>query len=265
MSESGVPHDTEIEAKLVVFSQPPGAVIDSICRLRSIGRHTLASEPEKRIHDIYFDSKDLLRNASLAIRLRDASGSLFLTLKGRAHTLAGGAIQRMEIEEPWSEHAVATVLEAVRGFGVVLPHDSLPSETNPVSALHALGLDVIQDRETIRRIRNVVPMSPTSRSNPVAELAVDSVTYRFGPHVFRHHEVEVELTGAHDAGAVDTITAELRRAYGDTLRPWRHNKLSTGRALERLSGTAPRLADAEGNVLPQTYGIIDAMLSERQE
>jgi hypothetical protein len=68
-----------------------------------------------------------------------------------------------------------------------------------------------------------------------------------------------------DAGdLVPRLTRALVRRFGDGLRPWRHDKLATGRALDHLAerGELDALVGPEGELTGRAYARIDALLAK---
>jgi hypothetical protein len=152
----------------------------------------------------------------------------------------------MEIEEKWSHQAFKHVLEELRcrGIEVLLPSGASsnyileaiaflkPTSSKVVSVMSRYGLNVIQDRETNRAIRNVA----SERNGPIlAELAIDRVCYHFNDENIVFHEVEIETKFLDDGSdVIGAVGSMLRQRYPETMHRWTHSKLEIGRAIEEI-------------------------------
>ena len=132
---------------------------------------------------------------------------------------------------------------------------------HPLEVMTSLGLEVIQDRETHRQVRNIVFVGEESRS-ALAELAIDSVVYHFGDQQICHHEVEIEAKVEDGSTALKTVIESLVAMYGSALRRWDHGKLATGKAIEKLlsEGALEGLLDINNNLKPVAYDRVDDYL-----
>ena len=253
--EAGEP---EVEATLAVTAETPAEVAARIGGLSRIGEHRLEWLGTERLRDVYLDTAGgELRERELAFRLRRSGGSWTLTLKGEARPVAGGGVERSELEVPWSAAGLEEVLEALRSGG--LPLSGSPPATrgrDPVESLRSAGFRVVQDRRTLRRSARVLP--PDDGGTPLATLVVDTVLFETASgRTVRHREVEVEATPAAARGLPGRIAALLRNRFGDALRPWEHGKLATGAALERID---PPVGPG-GDLLPPAYDLLERELS----
>lgn len=253
--------DREIEAGLLIRSERPRAVAGRIAGLERIGPFDLGPLRTLRIRDRYLDIPEgELRTRGLALRVRETEGEVLLALKGDARPLPGGGLDRLELEAPASAGALATILEAISERGIELPGPP-PAATggDPTAALEEGGWEVIQDRETRRRRREVLGRTG---GDPEADLVVDSVLFRGGGTAARHHEVEIEAAGPGAAGVVREVRDRLLASFPETLAPWDHAKLATGIAVRRLleSADADGLVGPRGDLLPGAYELLRARL-----
>jgi hypothetical protein len=122
-----------------------------------------------------------------------------------------------------------------------------------------MGLAVLQERTTHRRVRNAVDAGGVR----LAELAIDAVTYRLDAGAIRHHEVEIESKSPPGAAYLPRAVEALRARFGDSLVPWLHGKLEIGLAIARLlaAGDARALV-AGGHLVPDAYARLAALLSD---
>lgn len=246
--------EREVEAKLAIVSQKPREVVEEVAALSSLGRFRLVSRGTLSLRDSYLDREDgALRRAGASLRIRTAGEERWITLKGASEKDAGmGMVERDELELPWSMEALERIVAALAGLGVRLrPSGGVP-DGEPLEALGALGLSVVQDRATKRRVRDVVA---DGAEEPIAELVVDSVRYDFGGRAAWHHEVEVEAKGAGVREVVGEVAEALLARFPEVLRPWTRGKLSTGRAVERLlrEGDAEGVLGPDGDLTPAAY------------
>jgi CYTH domain len=228
--KEGVPMDRghEIEAALIVSADAPQIIGHRLARLRTLAEFSLLPRATRAIEDIYFDTADRSLQARLiALRVRRLDGTTLVTMKADSHRAAAGE-DRLEIESPWSSSALDDVVSELRSRGAGVPGS--PGElgsADPTAVMASLGLERVQTRATTRTPRDVAVRG--AGSEPVAELAIDAVTYRFGEGRVRLLEVEVEAKGAGDASAVARITARLRDEFPSQLRPWPYGKLPPAR------------------------------------
>lgn len=245
----------EIETALVVCSETPGDVLDAVAALRELAGFELRPRPDETIRDVYFDTPDgRVAAAGGALRAREVGGRTLLTIKWPS----GSAGARVELEEEWPGRAWET-LRAELGAELDLP--ATPPAADAAEALRLSGLEVVQERETRRRVRDVAPPG----GERLAELAVDSVAYRLPGGPVRLHEVEIEAKTADAAvgeAAVATVAQALTADFRTALRPWPHGKLPTGRAVEELLAVGERdaLVADDGSLLPGAYDAIAARL-----
>lgn len=256
----------EIEVTLAVCAEDPGQVLARIATLTRVGPFSLRPRDTLAIRDIYLDTPagDLCTRG-LGLRVREIAPDRWLTLKGPSRTSRPGYAERLEIEAPWSLAALKRIAGELEPLGIAIP--APPEESaraEPREVLQACGLKVIQDRRARRVLRDAAMPGPGG-AKVLAELAMDSVTYRFGEHEVCLHEVEVELKAGGNQAVIDQAVEGLTATFGPDLRPWSPSKLSTGLALEALAGkgSLADLLDAENNLRPKGYDVIQEMLKGR--
>jgi inorganic triphosphatase YgiF len=251
----------EIEAALIVYADAPRAIGRRLAGLQRLAEFSVLPRATQAIEDIYFDTTDRSLQARLiALRLRRLDGTTLVTIKADSHRTAAGE-DRLEIESPWSCSALHDVVSELRGRGVGVP--GTPGglgSADPAAVMASLGLEPVQTRVTTRTPRDLVARG--AQSEPLAELAIDAVTYRFREGRVRLLEVEVEAKGRGDAGAVERITARLRDEFPSQLRPWPYGKLPTGQAIQELlaDGQLDGLTGQDGMLRPQACEQIAAVL-----
>jgi hypothetical protein len=257
----------EVEGVLLVRSADPVTVAGRLAALAAAGGFALRPRPPERIRDTYVDTGDgALGGARATLRVRELDGRRLLTLKADA-TWSGAVSDRLELEAPWSAAALRAALEELERRGVRLPPP--PAEAPgaggaeaAVAVLHGLGLRTIQVRETTRTPRDVVePGRPGAP--PLAELAIDDVTYRFPAGTVRLLEAEVEAKGPGRLATVQALLEALAGTFPDDLRPWPYGKLLTGRTAEDLltQGGLDGLLDPAGRLGPAAVDRLAEILS----
>ncbi|MFT7671053.1 MAG: inorganic triphosphatase YgiF [Planctomycetota bacterium] len=225
---------TEIEAKLVVISTDREAVFSELREVSSFAG--LAARPfsERFLTDRYFDLPNAqLASHGCALRLRrQAEGEVvrtIMTFKGALRSETGLGTERAEIEAEWSAEIMLEIIAELREMGIHVVDASLTANQTPRDALAELGFSLIQQRQTKRLATDL-----DRGAGPVAELALDHVTYGSGPVRIDHYELEVEALGGTDATEVNRIATELLHGRPGDLRPWKLSKTAVGRALEEL-------------------------------
>lgn len=247
-------HASEIEVTFIIWLENARGVARQIADLTRIGNYQLLPQDSKSIHDLYFDSPDRnLRNKKLALRVREIDATRWITLKGPSQPTGWGGVERLEIEAPWSLDALNRVLKELTARRVKLPGQNQELDSiHPLDVMTSLGLKVVQDRKTHRRVRNIV----TIEGGPLlAELAIDSVVYHFRDQEIYHHEVEIEAKVRDGSTVLKAVIGSLGGMYGPVLRRWDHSKLATGMAIERLlSEVGPQgLLDIDNHLKPAAY------------
>ena len=253
----------EIEAALVIWSENPQMVANQIADLTVIGNYRLLPQDPQLIHDLYLDTPDYaLQTQQLALRVREIGTTRWLTLKGHSQPTGWeGGVERLEIEALWSKGALTRVVKELVDRGIELLQQRQDfDDAHPLDVMASLGLEVVQDRESHRQVRNVVSAGGESGS-VLAELAIDSVVYHFGGREICHHEVEIEAKEGNLA-VVRTVAENLVAMYRPALRRWGHSKLATGKAIEKMlsEGVLEGLLDINNNLKPVAYDKIDDYL-----
>ena len=250
----------EREAKLVITAAPPEAVADAIAALPRLGDRPLTPVLAQSIRDVYFDTPSgALRARRDSLRVREQDGRAWLTLKGPGREVEPGVIERDELETAWSADTYARCVTLLAGRGVPLRRAAPGAD--PLAALEASGLARIQERVTHRRVRHA-----GDAAAPLVELAIDAVEYRLTAGPVRHHEVEIEAKAPEGAAYLGRALQDLRARFGEALTPWRHGKLATGFAIERLlaaSDAAGLVID--GRLVPAAYPRLAGLLSGERD
>jgi hypothetical protein len=257
----------EIEAALIVYADAPQAVEGRLANLRTLAGFSFLPRADETIEDIYFDTTDRSLQARLiALRVRKLSVQgrddvLLLTMKADSQPALAGE-DRVEIESSWSSSTLRNVVSELSNRGVRLPTppDELGS-TDPMAVMASLGLEEVQTRGTARKPRDV---TSGAEAGLLAELAIDTVTYRFRDRPVSLLEVEVEAKGRGDASTVERITASLHDAFPSQLHPWPYGKLPTGKAIQELQadGQFDVLIDEDGMLRPAAYERIADFLND---
>jgi inorganic triphosphatase YgiF len=264
----------EVEAALAIASPSPGEVAGQIAGLASIGGITLIPAPPQQIRDVHVDTADrALAARQLSLRLRAIGAEEWVTLKGRSRDTSWGAVERPELEKPWSPEALQEVVAALRETGVTVGRTAVPTPDRSAQAasaragrsaqatLAARGLQPVQIRRTARRRRHAAEPDDHRRLSSV-ELAIDVVTYQLDRREVRFHEVEIEVLAAAGASIATQISDALMERFAPVLRRWPHGKLATGLAAEGLlaAGRLESLLLSDGALGPAALDAIDTWL-----
>lgn len=253
MNSASTPH--EIETALFVCAPEPQRICEQIAQLQELAGYRLVPQAPKAIHDWYLDTPThILRSKRLGLRVRQSDTQLLLTLKGEAQMTDWGGVRRLEREQPWSRASFTELLSVLREAGVDV-NPALATPSDPRAALRQVGLQVIQDRETHRQIRNIVA---THRDELLAELAIDALTYHFASGPVRCYEVEIEEKQGQQSALLQQLVEALMRQNASSLRRWPHGKLATGLALEQLLRVEARrkLVDARDQLKPEACELL---------
>lgn len=255
----------EVELTLLVCSNRPQITRDKLADIDEIDGFALDRNVDQAIHDLYFDSTDgALRSAGISLRIRQLDSRIFITLKGPRYPTGPFKIIRREIELFWSYNALSEIITYLnrlpgnRRFIRAPCDDGSFRDTSPRHVLLGLGLEIIQERITSRKVRNIL-MKGQGSGHIVAELMIDSVIFQFAGRCIYHYEVEVEEKTDAPALTGETIAKNLMRKYEGELMPWPHSKLRTGRGIEVLmrQGKWREYIGHDGSVSPRLYDIVD--------
>lgn len=252
------PEETEIEIKLVVISDRTEEILERIAASGEFAGFSLVSMAEQSIRDIYFDTPaHALRAVDLALRLRRVNWTSVLGLKGKSRRV-GNAVERFEVERPWSAEGLAEIARLLRQHGAPLAHDPPPVVHDPEPTLQAIDLLPFQERLTQRARREIVDRERAV----VGELDIDRAVFALEGHRVRHFEIEIEATGSENLAAMAVVSEALLAAWPDELRVWEHSKVATGRAIEHLLATRPPalLLTRSGGLNGAAYDAMDRWL-----
>jgi len=234
---------SEVEVVLII-QRDFDAILNELASLRSILNYRLQPGLSKTIRDTYFDTAGQhLRKQGTNVRIREINDAFFISTKWGSRRTLRGATLRKEVEVSWSERALQSLIKDLKlEVGIVSPRTQF-SETAPTESMKAIGLQVIQDRNTRREVRNI--SSGPKSTLALAELAIDRVTYHIGMHRASIFEVEVEEKASKSSSVVRNVTKA-------------HGKFVTGLAIQRLLETEPADSLLDGDrLLPEAFNRLD--------
>ncbi len=251
----------EVELVLMIVSKDPRAVAQKVAMLDSIAGYRLSRQTPIAMHDVYFDTpEERLKQRKINLRIRHQDSGYSLTMKRNPRLFTWRRNERQELEIPWSQSSLKRILEELTSEGIRLPNPTLTGESYPIEVVKSTGLLVAQDRETRREASNVLP--ERGEHLPLAELAVDSVRYNLATQTVGLCEVEIEAKSREGRKILETIVKALQDRFGTDLRPWKHGKLVTGRAVKRLLEKGELQGLIEGGFLkPGAFEKIDRAVS----
>ncbi len=220
------------ESEIVfVITKKPRDIAQDIAGITSIDGFDLKPKPSLRIRDTYYDNQQrLLEKKKIGLRVRRIDGAQFISMKSGPHQLVRGGTRRRELEVPWSYKSVSRVaselgMMATRTIGRF-------SAESPSQVFATMGLQVVQERLTRRRVRSIF-RPHESRRRMIAELDIDKVTFLGDPPI-PVFEIEIEAKAPGSVKSVQQISETMFADYSEFLREWPHGKLITGLAIRRL-------------------------------
>jgi len=247
------PSQRELEVVLMIRARDPGTTLERVAGLSSIRGYQLRQGRAMRIHDVYFDtSEGMLGRKKMNLRIRKMGGDYWITWK-RGPGLLGlwNRNERRELELPWTQDSVSKMTGELARIGVKFLPAGDGALSGPVETLRSMGLRVIQDRETNRQVREAIP---TKGDRPLAELAIDSVSYHFQAQDVRLDELEVEAKPSGGRRVLENLRDGLLELLKEELEPWRWGKLVTGKMIERMLSKGRLEGLLEGSRLrPEAY------------
>jgi inorganic triphosphatase YgiF len=254
--------DLEVEVALILYSETPQEIANQIASLSSLGDYWLAPIETQDIHDRYLDTNNRsLRDRKIALRIREINRNILLALKGPSRVVSNSRhMERYEIECEWSKDSLIKILLELSNREIRLEEPSLDNLNNPINIMKSINLEVIQDRETHRVVRNV--HLPGNVCSEVAELAIDRGVYHFRDCDIRYYEIEIEAKDDCGSAAMKSLVDELQIMFGSEILIWRHSKLAMGMAIENLlkEGLITKHINRNGYLKPEAYDIIRSYL-----
>jgi len=223
MSASNNKSKDEVEQALLIRGDDPAATADEIAAVKKIGNLYFKVQPDQVITDTYLNTENRdLKGSSL--RVREVNDKTLITIKGKNKN-AGldkpASRTELEVEWPWEE-------------------------VSPWDVADLFNMDIVQNRTTNRRVRNV---SFGSKGKLVAELAIDEVCYNFSDD-YKVRFFEVEVAGRGNNTAVPFVVESLKDEFPALLKKWNNSKLSTGSLLNIALGIN---IDEEGLVTDESF------------
>jgi hypothetical protein len=232
----------EIEATLVVVHDEPQRILEKVSALRSLGPYRFSPGVVLTLEDTYYDTPSrLLSSRGIAVRIRHVGELHLFCIKHDEHVDVAGTASRDEMETPWSRQCMdhlLPVLHKLQGGICEVP----PESCSPGECLACLGLTALQERETTRILKDAsLPGGPCS--GPVAELALDRVSYAIGSCRILHYEIEVEARTADASTFVREISTLLSLVSGTRCRP---GDTTSSPPVSPSSGSSPETACRSG-------------------
>ncbi len=241
----GLPLETE--AKLVIVSNSPASIILNLKSLNSIAEFPLGPCNEQYFQDLYFDLPDRsLYQRKWALRLRRNGKMDRVAMKGPSIEVSDGSIKRPEIEMQSNHEAMKSIVAHMKDLGINIVSTLSKQSGNAEDSLKFLGLEVIQERDTRRIVRNI--FDPET-SEPIAEMDIDQVSFIAGDKQLEHYEIEIESWAKPDCPVIENSLEFLKAELKDSVITWKLDKLSTVKLICDLfqEGRAPR--DFSGKLL----------------
>jgi inorganic triphosphatase YgiF len=256
---------TEIEATLVICSDSPKRVLQELSSLNSLAGFGLVHLEPILMGDTYFDTASAdLGSRMIALRLRTVDDQAWIALKGPESLTAWGGVERLELESAWSIRALSVLLSELDSIGLATEvPSSLPDDLPPSEAVTSAGFVIVQERGTRRIVRNVT-LPNDDPGNIIAELVIDSVRYKIREDVVCHYEIEIEAKSSEAEESIQAMMEELIGSFDSQIRLWKHGKLATGKALEKMAdeGLLTGLVNSSRDLLPVAYDKIDGYLQK---
>jgi hypothetical protein len=262
-SNLGIPFENE--AVLAVYSNNPKQVMEALIAMPSLQNYKLVVHPSKHIHDIYFDTPSTsLKDKKMALRLRHEDSRQLITLKGPTESFKMGIHKRPELELPWSIDAINKIVDELQQVDIHLDRNDMNSYIDdPVGSMIRIGFEIIQDRETYRRIR-IITLNDELKSG-IVELDIDSTVYHFDNQHVHYHNLETEEKSAISNNMLDSIVDDIIQRFPKSLKRWSYSKLATGKAISKMldEGSLKNLLNEHDELTTLALDRIDSMLRSK--
>lgn len=255
----------ESEVTFIITPGSGDAILTKIKSLKSIGEYQFSPIKQQNIQDIYFDTeKSALESHQSALRIRLLNNQTLITLKGSEHPNRWGGINRMEIEEKWSQESLEIITSKLKEKGIIIPYEKeFFVQDNPVATFQNMQLLAIQKRDTHRTTKDIT-FSPNDKPPiTLAELAIDTCKYYVSNETINHVEIEMEMKSDLQQPHKRSLVNIFMDTYKSRMQIWPHNKLSTGNAIAHLyaTGELSHLIRNNKHLNPEAYPLIDQYLS----
>ncbi len=255
---SGVESKSELELILLIVSADPEVTVSKLTRLETIGPYKLLAERSLSLHDIYLDTTShALGKKRINLRIRGIGDSYWITMKTSPGLFSRRRHERQEVEIPWSVDSLRKIVAELAGKGIHLGFpENLDETVSRLDIMKRMGLNILQDRETVRVPRTVIDTAASGEI--LAELEVDSVMYHFARGDVRLFEIELEAKSRKGRSVLGELSDVLLADFRAELRSWRFGKLVTGEKIERLLTNGSLMSFMKGDrLLPEAYPRIE--------
>jgi inorganic triphosphatase YgiF len=221
--------ESHVELELKLVARDAG-VLDEVAELTDLAGYRLHEEPQRAIRDRYWDTPGgALSNRGCSLRVRVQDSTQRLTLK-RSGSVAEGLFRHPELELPASYESWLTVRVELDRQGISLPAAG-DSGGGIADTLAAAGLEITQDRSTVRRV-----LRAELDRRAVVELSLDTTTYHLGYYNVVFHEIEAEALSG-EVQHVLSLGRALQQAFDGRVHASERNKYARGLELAaRLAG-----------------------------
>jgi adenylate cyclase class IV len=223
---------SEVETAFIILSKDYDQIFNVIDELISNKGYRTKKNGIQIIHDAYFDTKDeILKKNEIALRIRDIDEQVSkITLKILQNTTENYS-ERIEIEDIYSKETLNQIILKINSYlNLPILEPSLKYYyIDPKQNLINLGFKIIQNRQTHRKIVNVINKS----FNQIEfEFVFDTTTYISNNNI-TNIELEIESKLSKNNVVINDFVRELK--LNQTLfKYWPYNKLLTGKAIEIL-------------------------------
>jgi CYTH domain-containing protein len=250
----------KIESEIVlVITDKVEETSRDIAGLRSLLDYELRGRRSLTIRDTYYDTLDqFLGRNKISFRTRRSGNNLLLSVKSKPTRTAGAGTRRLEIERPLTHTSIRAIARQL-GLKGTRSASALSLSREPSGLLAGIGLEVVQERTTRRRSRDIAE-HVRGRLHVFAELDIDEVTYKLDSRRVRIFEVEIEAKTAKAMPKMRRVAEALLSNYPSSLRSWAHGKFVTGATIKRLvdSGRLENLT-SDGMLGPEAFDRIDML------
>ncbi|MGE5634333.1 MAG: CYTH domain-containing protein [Deltaproteobacteria bacterium] len=182
---------SEVETAFIILSKDYDQIFNVIDELISNKGYRTKKNGIQIIHDAYFDTKDeILKKNEIALRIRDIDEQVSkITLKILQNTTENYS-ERIEIEDIYSKETLNQIILKINSYlNLPILEPSLKYyHIDPKLNLINLGFKIIQNRQTHRKIVNVINKS----FNQIEfEFVFDTTTYISNNNI-TNIELEIE-------------------------------------------------------------------------
>lgn len=229
-------NNTEIETSFLINSFDIDKILQIIKKTGYMFKFSTTKLGNYFFDDFYFDNFQLdLARKKIALRIRIINNNKVKIALKKLKNENMLFSERIELEDYFSEKFLESIIDFLLSDGININIENIHDvyfhyKKNPISFFTSIGLDIIQKRNTSRKIINF-----NKDSEIFYEFAIDKTSFLFSNHKISFVSLELESKSLkNDKNDYKEIILTLLKNSNENFTIWPFNKLITGFAIEHL-------------------------------